>query len=369
MTLIAPVGRGRFGKAWALALGLGIGVAAVAFSQPSLARENGLGLADQPGGGTNGSSADVVPVGIFMVDQFFTDQQKLNVGPGAPFNTTAGNSPNLKVFVNAEVFIFNPGWTFLGASTQFIIAQPFVEADTGNNPGPSGGTTVGVNDTLFSAQAAWKFGDFHVKIDLGAWAPTGTQQGPAGLNNVGAPLWTFQPELVLSWEPSNIWGANWNFTAYTYWEIPTENSVTHYQSAPLFHADFTATGTWGKWTIGPVADYVVQVGHDTSSPFYANTVVNGTCAGPIGFECLGTSDFWRWYVGGLLQYNFGPVTLQFWATGIVASHASGSSLVTTPVLHDPSVDQTGYTLWFQASYALWTPPEAPAPAKAPLIYK
>jgi hypothetical protein len=92
-------------------------VAAVAFSQPSLAREPGLGLADQPGGGTNGSSADVVPVGIFMVDQFFTDQQKLDVGPGAPFNTTAGNAPNLKVFVNAEVFIFNPGWSFLGATT------------------------------------------------------------------------------------------------------------------------------------------------------------------------------------------------------------------------------------------------------------
>jgi hypothetical protein len=353
-----------FGKAWALALGLGIGVAAVALSQPSLAREPGLGLADQPGGGTNGSSADNAPVGIFMVDQFFTDQQKLSVGPGAPFISTAGNSPNLKVFVNAEVFIFNPGWTFLGGTTQFIIAQPFVEADTGNNPGPSGGTTVGVNDTLFSAQAAWKFGDFHVKIDLGAWAPTGTQQGPAGLNNVGAPLWTIQPELVLSWEPES-----WNFTAYTYWEIPTENSVTHYQSAPLFHADFTATKTIGKWTIGPVADYVVQVGHDTSSPFYANTTLNGTCVGAIGFECLGTQDFWRWYVGGLVQYNFGPVTLQFWATGIVASHASGSSLVTTPVLHDPSVDQTGYTLWFQASYALWTPPEAPAETKRPLIYK
>jgi hypothetical protein len=354
----------RSGKAWALALGLGMGVAAVAFSQPSLAREPGLGLADQPGGGTNGSSADNAPVGVFMVDQFFTDQQKLSVGPGAPFISTAGNSPNLKVFVNAEVFIFNPGWTFLGATTQFIIAQPFVEADTGNNAGPFGTTTVGVNDTLFSAQAAWKFGEFHVKIDMGAWAPTGTQQGPAGLNNVGAPMWTFQPELVLSWEPES-----WNFTAYTYWEIPTENSVTHYQSAPLFHADLTATKTFGKWTIGPVADYVTQVGHDTSSPFYANAFANQNCVGPAGFECLGTSDFWRWYVGGLLQYNFGPVTLQFWGTAIVASHASGSSLVTAPVLHDPSVDQTGYTLWFQASYALWTPPEAPPEPKRPLIYK
>jgi hypothetical protein len=49
--------------------------------------------------------------------------------PGAPFIATAGNAPNLKVFVNAEVFIFNPGWNFLGATTQFIFVQPFVELD------------------------------------------------------------------------------------------------------------------------------------------------------------------------------------------------------------------------------------------------
>jgi hypothetical protein len=98
----------------ALAFGLGIAVAAVAFSQPSLAREPGLGLEDQPGGGTLGSSADNVPVGIFMVNQFFTDQYSTTIGPGAPTLATAGKAPNTKVFVNAEVFIFNPGRSFLG---------------------------------------------------------------------------------------------------------------------------------------------------------------------------------------------------------------------------------------------------------------
>jgi hypothetical protein len=350
-----------FTKAWALALGLGIG-AAVAFSQPSLARENGAGLEDQPGGGTNGSSADNVPVGIFLVNQFFTDQNLNNVGPGAPSNYTAGKAPNVKVFVNANVFLFNPGWTFLGATTQFIIVQPFVEVDTGNNTGANGTTAGGMNDTLFKADAAWKFGDWHVKLALGAWAPTGTQQGPAGLNNVGLPFWTIQPEFVLSWEPDT-----WNFTAYTYWEIDTENSVTHYQNAPIFHADFTATKTFGKWTVGPVADFFTQVGHDTSSPFYANTAINGTCAGPIGFECLAPQDISRWALGGLLQYNFGPVTLQFWATDTVYSHASGSSVLASGL--DPSVGANQVTVWFQASYALWSPPEqAPAP-KSPLIYK
>jgi hypothetical protein len=351
----------------------GFGAAAF-FASPVVGRPSSLG-AWLPGGGTFGSSADVIPVGVFMVDQFFTRQLQTTVGPGAPFLTTAGQAPNVKVFVNAEVFIFNPGWTFLGASTQFIIAQPFVAVDTGNNPGASGGTSQGMNDTFFSAQAAWKFGDFHIGADLGAWAPTGTQQGPAGLNNQGLPFWTFQPELVFSWEPTNLWGASWNFTAFTYWEITTQNRVTDYQSAPIFHTDFTATGTWGKWTVGPVASYFTQVGHDSSSPFYAAGIgPGGTCFAPRGFECLGTSTLEQWEVGGLLQYNFGPVTLQLWATDIVFAKASGSTpgvelINGTPFVTDKSADNRGYTIWFQASYALWTPPEAPAPAKAPLIYK
>jgi hypothetical protein len=368
-----------FRKAWPLALGLG---AAVAFSQPGLARIGGL--EDQPGGGTLGSSADNIPVGIFMVNQFFVDVNRIDVGPGASFKAIGGNAPNQQVFVNADVFIFNPGWSFLGSTTQFIIAVPFVAVASGGNLNGAGfgGTTGdnktlnGINDILFKADAAWKWGDFHMKIALGGWVPSGTQQGQDGLNNVGLPFFTIQPEWVLSWEPT-FWGANWNFTAYTYWEISTENRVTNYQNAPIFHADFTATGTWGKWTIGPVATYFTQVGHDSSSPFYAVGIgaKPAECVGPIGFECLdGAQNFYQVSVGGLLQYNFGPVTLQFWATDIVASHASGQSVVNNTfgfpgVIHDPAATNSGYTVWFQASYALWTPPEAPAAPKAPLIYK
>jgi hypothetical protein len=61
------------------------------------------------------------------------------------------------------------------------------------------------------------------------------------------------------------------------------------------------------------------------------------------------------------------VTFQFWATDTVYSHASGSSLTAAGL--DPSTGVNGASYWFQAGYALWTPPEqAPAP-KAPLIYK
>jgi hypothetical protein len=363
----------RFGKI--LAAGLGIGIAA-AVVQPSVARELGiLGIEDLPGGGTNGSSADNVPVGIFMVNQFHVEPFQNDRGPSVPLVSTAGKAPNFTRYANVEVFIFNPGWSFLGATTQFIYAQPFVQINQGNLPGPTATTTGGVNDPLFKADAAWKWGDWRVKIALGAWAPLGTQQGPLGLSNVGLPLWTIQPELVLSWEPT-FWDAHWNFTAYTYWELSTENQVTHYQNAPIFHADFTATATYGKWTIGPVADYLTQVGHDTSSAFYANTAVNGSCLGPIGFQCLFAQDISAWLVGGLLQYNFGPVSLQFWATDIVYSKSQGGSrtifgdaLATTAPPSITGVAPSGYILWFQASYALWLPPKPEPAPKAPLMYK
>ena len=111
------------------------------------------------------------------------------------------------------------------------------------------------------------------------------------------------------------------------------------------------------------------MGHDTSSAFYANTAVNGTCLGPIGFQCLFAQDISSWLVGGLLQYNFGPVSLQFWATDIVYSKSQGGSPTVLFGNLGQSVAPSGYILWFQASYALWVPPEREPAPKAAMIYK
>ncbi len=344
-------------------------------AQPAMAREFGFigtgGLQDLPGGGTNGSTADVIPPGVFMVDQFFIRNDFSDKGAGAAFNTDInGNHPQGHVNVDVAVFLFNPGWTFLGANTQFIIAQPFVGAVSGT------ANIEGMVDTLFLAEAAWKFGDWHVKLGFGSWVPDGNQNAANG-SAPALPYFTLQPEFVLSYE-SGPWAA----TAFTYWEIDTKNSYTNYQNAPIFHADFTLAYTLGKWTFGPVADFYTQVGSDKTSAFYANSnaAVSGvTCAGPASFECIGPNNFWAWAVGALIQYNFGPVTLQMWATDVVATHVSGSTPSTAGAcglgagnpgtVSCNDVTNSGYVVWFQASYALWTPEPAPAPVKAPLIYK
>ena len=103
--------------------------------------------------------------------------RRIDVGPGAPFKAIGGDAPNQHVFVSAEVFIFNPGWTFLGATTQFIIAVPFVAVASGGNLNPGDNKTLnGINDILFKADAAWKWGDFHMKIALDGWVPDGTSR-------------------------------------------------------------------------------------------------------------------------------------------------------------------------------------------------
>jgi hypothetical protein len=352
-----------------------------ALAQPAMAREIAHigGLQDAPGAGTNGSTADTVPVGVFMVDQFLFQERVFDVGPGAAFNTVGpgGNHPTQNIGINAEVFIFNPGWTFLGASTDFIVAQPFVEA-LGGSPGgtPLGTATNGIAgmvDTFINSEAAWKFGDWHVKIGFGFWIPDGNVNSANGYNDPAYPFWTLQPEFVLSWEHGP-----WAITAFTYWEIDTKNTHTQYQNAPVFHVDGTIAYTIGKWTFGPVIDYVNAgiTGSDTSSAFYsaANAAVSGVNCG--SFECV-FPNFELLFVGGLLQYNFGPVTVQAWATSVVyASVTGGTPEVgsacpgghgTCPLLN---VTTSGEQVWFQVSYALWTPPEQPAaPARQPLIYK
>jgi hypothetical protein len=54
----------------------------------------------------------------------------------------------------------------------------------------------------------------------------------------------------------------------------TQNPLSHYTSGNIFHADFTATKTFGKWTLGPVAYCYGQVTNDTCAanclPFTAS---------------------------------------------------------------------------------------------------
>jgi hypothetical protein len=321
------------------------GIVTVTFS-PALANEGG-GASTKPGAFI-GASAGAPPPGIYMFNQDFTYQANL-AGPGV--NSQLGGRTNVGVHGNVDVqgFLFVPGWTFLGVTYDAVIVQPFVDISVGY---PVNAQASGMFDTyIVPVELSWKLGNsgFAVKTGLGIFTPDGTKTGVNGLGNVGLPYWTFQPEVIVSYLANG-----YNLSAAIYEEFNTANSVTHYTSGDVLHADFTATKTFGKWTLGPVAYYYGQV-TDDSCPIF--------CVATGASTLAHSSRFNVWAVGGLVAYDFGPAALSVWATQEVSAKASNAAIAAAS---DPSTVTQGTTVFATLSYRIWAPDE---PAKPALFHK
>jgi hypothetical protein len=330
------------------------GLAALAVS-PANAYE-GPSASTKPGAFI-GASAGVPPPGIYMFNQVFTYQSNFT-GPGT---TALGLGSRNSVHVNDYTagFLFVPGWTFLGATYDAVLVQPFVDVAIGNPlgavPGVANVTSGAFNTYIVPVELSWKLGasGFAVKTGLGIYVPDGTKTGVNGLGNVGNPWATFQPELIISYL-----GNGFNLSAALYEEINTANSVDNYTNGNVFHADFTATKTFGKWTLGPVAYYVAQV-TDDSCPA-------GTCrlAHPLG-TLTNAQRFHVFALGGLVEYNFGPASLSVWATQELTAKASNAAAI--PALgEDFSLITRGSTVFSTLSFRLWAPEE---PEKPKMFHK
>jgi hypothetical protein len=351
------------------------GMTAFAFS-PADAFEGGVQWQSKPGVFI-GASAGVPPPGIYMFDQVFTYQSNL----AGPITSAVGNKNGVQAAVDVQGFLFVPGWTFLGATYDAVLVQPFGMVSVGNPVGANPGQVSmfsGVHNTYFvPVELSWKLGTsgFLVKTGLGIYAPDGTVQGVQGTNivvsgnslngfmNFGNKYWTFQPELILSYLKDG-----WNLSAAIYEEFNTANQIDHYTQGDVFHVDFTATKTIGKWTVGPVGYYVAQVSNDKCS--------DPTCIAshPLGLlsgnGTIGNTQRYQLFaLGGLVEYNFGAASLSVWATQEIYSKASGGTipaglLGAAPL--DLSNTTKGMTVFATLSYRLWAPEE---PAKAPMFHK
>lgn len=323
------------------------GIAVVAFS-PAHATEGGAPMSK--GGVLIGASAGVPPPGIYMFDQVFTYQANL-VGPG----TTALNPPGthktgVQGAVDVQGFLFVPGWTFLGATYDAVIAQPFVTQSYGS---PVNEQQSGMFNTFVApVELSWKLGGsgFFVKTGVGIFVNDGTVNGANGLGNEGNPYWAFQPEIIVSYLKDG-----WNLSAAVYEEFNSANTVTHYTTGNILHADFTATKAIGKWTFGPVGYYEGQVTND-SCPI--------SCIATGESTSLHSQRFNVWAAGALVGYDFGPANLTVWATKEVSAKVYNAAAATAGF--DPSVVPQGTTVWATLSYRLWAPEE---PAKPAMYHK
>lgn len=140
-----------------------------------------------------GSSAGVPPPGIYMFNQVFTYQANL-AGPGI---SAIGTKTGVHANVDIQGFLFVPGWSFLGATYDAVIVQPFVDTSIGT---PVDLQFFGVHNTyIVPIELSRKFGNsgFQIKTGLGIYTPDGTQTGPTGLGNQGTPYNEASATLLL----------------------------------------------------------------------------------------------------------------------------------------------------------------------------
>jgi hypothetical protein len=294
-----------------------------------------------------------------MFNQVFTYQANL-AGPGVNSALKVG----VQVANDDQGFLFVPGWTFLGASYDAVFVQPFLQTSVGVSLAAPDQQFSGVHNSYIApVELSWILGKsgFMVKTGLAIWTPDGTNQGPTGLSNQGAPFWTFVPELIVSYLKDG-----WNLSAALYEEINTQNSRSHY-TPRVTSSTLTSPPpkTLGKWLLGPVAYYYGQVTNDTCA---ANCLFTAVIPGlgPSGTR-LNPQEFSVWAVGGLVSYNFGPATLSVWDTQEVSAKASNPSAVALTG-QDFSLIPKGSTVFATLSSRLVGFDE-PAPAKAPLLHK
>jgi hypothetical protein len=235
------------------------------------------------------------------------------------------STPTSCLGITIPVVTWSTPWTFLGARVQFFTVTPVIETGVQNI---SYNASV-YNPALFG-QLAWDLGNgFGFSYALGAYF---------GINQpVAWSSTSLNQRFALSYTAND-----WNLTANVIYGIQTDSVSNGPQISPcpapfafnecdpdFINVDLTATKKFGKWEFGAVA--------------YGSTDLTRPIA-----SYQKQSQF---AVGGLVGYDFGPVTLQAYATTEVVEHNYGGR------------DTRG---WLRMVVPIWTPEAVPA---TPLITK
>jgi carbon monoxide dehydrogenase subunit G len=143
-------------------------IAATAASTPAAAYEFGYaGWAQKPGITLGGGTAADPPPGLYSFNQVFTYQANI-VGPGAP--NVGGVATPVHAAVEASGLLWVPGWTFLGATYDAVIVQPWIMADVALTGPPTPERADGVIKVRLGPIAA----NFHGAARI--------ERNPAGLS-------------------------------------------------------------------------------------------------------------------------------------------------------------------------------------------
>ena len=304
------------------------GVAAAAASTPAAAYEFGYGGISIGSGAFLNAPATSPPPGLYG-SLIFNQGGFTFRGPGTPFIN--GRPTQFNISDPILLLTYFPGFNILGGVYSFTVAQQesFVALSAPINANRSG--LHNSNITPISLGYRLAEGLF-TKINLSFVVPDGTRTGATGLGNIGTPFTTILPRLTTTYQ-ANGFTLNNNFAA----EFDTTNPITGYRDGVKIRDEATLTKTFGRVTIGPAFAYVAQVSNDSSSKFY-NFAIN-------------VNRFTSVEAGGIIGYDFGPVSLAVFGLNQITTTASGGT-PTRPGGPDSALFIGGYQVYAQLNFKI-----------------
>jgi hypothetical protein len=251
--------------------------------------------------------------------------------------TRAGGSGlNFPSVGSAVPVLWSTGYNFLGAAYSMAAVQPFYAAGTL----PQGGAGCAacsswspeIANTIWTPIAlSWNLGQgFFTSVGFNFMGPDGSRWVSSGNTDTNPDYWTFEPTLAFAYLTKS-----WALSLNLFYDINTKSAGTccallpGYTSGNELYGDWATLYQWGKWSFGPVGYFKFQTTADTG------------CAPAL---CSYNSAV---AFGGLVGYDFGPVSFQVW--------------VTDAVYQKNDID--GFAVWNRLSFRVWAP-EAPKPLVA-----
>jgi hypothetical protein len=189
--------------------------------------------------------------------------------------------PNYKetLYVNIPVVAWSTPWKVLGGRVEGYIAVPELYVGIKNST-----STAGLYNPALLIGEAWDLGNgLSFSNFVGGYAP---MNSPI---THGQNEWVFNERAALSYTANG-----YDLTAHITYGVTGDAQQTGETASPDYiNYDLTATKTFGKWEVGPVA-------------FGTNDLSRG-------------SNSHLFEMGGLVGYGFGPLSIQTYMTHSVSS--------------------------------------------------
>jgi hypothetical protein len=235
--------------------------------------------------------------------------------------TGQNNGVTARAWVETAALLWSSGWNFLGANVVMGAAQAGYDLNiypsAAAGPPFAGATVYSAmqNTWINPLMLSWNFKNgWFASAGFAVFIPDGSRYD----NSPNPDYWSYQMHGAVSYL-----GDGWDLTAHLVYEInsPSDGHTgafartpfaafgVGYRSGDQMFLDLTATKKFGKWELGPVAYAKLQTTSDRPGGGVSCEAMPGLTG-----SLLNCGRAAQTALGGLVGYDFGPVTLKVMVT-------------------------------------------------------